>query len=352
MAGLLTATRVAVETGDIFFRLNRVTQRPLHPNETAMRAISIANQTFILIANLGEFLAAMRGGANSSFKNWKTAECVGRFLNLFIRPVEVYEIEGKSGVEGFENGILLPFASFFRALNEGEIYQQKAYLDLSVEELAKVRIPVYEGSGEHCYISSYRNITKEECEEVLQQIQSADLTFKAVELGLQLGAVEKIAGRTASACELAQRLYLSLAQKLQTLSQTQGAQRPAGGNSNPFDLLALSEIPQELEHDVIFSRYVCPITLRPIRHPVADPNGVTLYEEASIREWIAAHGRSPVTGLSLGQDQLLSRPALQLLINNRLQYHSNRIEEAVAHHLNIPPPGELQAGAEAENPNY
>ena len=41
----------------------------------------------------------------------------------------------------------------------------------------------------------------------------------------------------------------------------------------PLNLMDLPSIPLPLHEDIVFKRYICPITQQPIRHPVGDPNG-------------------------------------------------------------------------------
>ena len=127
-------------------------------------------------------------------------------------------------------------------------------------------------------------------------------------------------------------------------------------NEKTDGFLSLDSIPDFLHDDLVFSRYVCPISLQPIRYPVADPNGVTVYELGAITEALRNNPVSPVTRRPLTVEQLLPRPALKALIDHRLQYHENQllrlIRESELHRAVLQNPAELalQNAADIENP--
>lgn len=86
------------------------------------------------------------------------------------------------------------------------------------------------------------------------------------------------------------------------------------------DVSELPTVPVQLHQDIVLSQRTCPITLTPIRFPVGDPNGSTIYERASIEKWIEEHGTSPVTRAPLDRSALVPQPVLQQVINNRLAF--------------------------------
>jgi len=52
------------------------------------------------------------------------------------------------------------------------------------------------------------------------------------------------------------------------------------------------------------SEYLCPITLELMEQPVVAPDG-NVYEESAIRQWLAAHKTSPMTGAPMTTEPLL-----------------------------------------------
>jgi hypothetical protein len=98
-----------------------------------------------------------------------------------------------------------------------------------------------------------------------------------------------------------------------------------GGALQEFNLLALEEIPLPLHADGVFRRYICPITHQPIRFPVGDPNGNTIYERSAILNWLQVRRVSPITRRPLFPHQLIPKPGLQALIDHRLGFHERRL---------------------------
>jgi len=94
----------------------------------------------------------------------------------------------------------------------------------------------------------------------------------------------------------------------------------ASGSPPIGDVSQISKVPVQLHQDLVLSRYICPITQCPIRFPVGDPNGRTIYEKEAIEKWIEKEGTSPVTRGPLDKSALIPQPALQILIENRLRF--------------------------------
>ncbi|MGL4540746.1 MAG: hypothetical protein ACRCU0_07240 [Candidatus Rhabdochlamydia sp.] len=93
-------------------------------------------------------------------------------------------------------------------------------------------------------------------------------------------------------------------------------------------------IPAAFHDDVVLRRYICPITLEPIRYPVQDPttlhrqqdqNNPTLYEKSAIINSLMVRPLSPMTRDPLTADQLIDRPDIQFFIEDRLRDHSSRL---------------------------
>lgn len=97
------------------------------------------------------------------------------------------------------------------------------------------------------------------------------------------------------------------------------------------NLLNFPTIPEPLHEDAIFSQFMCPITHRPIRDPVRDPTTPpdikVFYERGALVDWLTVHHVSPRTSQPLRLDQLIECPALKLVIDERLRYHSQKFEQ-------------------------
>lgn len=121
-------------------------------------------------------------------------------------------------------------------------------------------------------------------------------------------------------------------------------------NDDPFNLQNLQRLPQEFHDDLVFRRYSCTISLSPIRFVVGDPNGHTLYEKEEILDWLRRNPISSVTRLPLSQAQLIQKPAIQALINERLRHHEIQLRAAAARAVLVPANGALEAAANIEMP--
>lgn len=96
------------------------------------------------------------------------------------------------------------------------------------------------------------------------------------------------------------------------------------------NLTQLDEIPPLFHQDPILSKFICPISLCPIRHPVRDPHSKTIYERASILKWIEEHSTSPMTRLPLTKEQLIPSLAISCLINYRLDILEKLVRASLA----------------------
>ncbi|OGN66209.1 MAG: hypothetical protein A2888_00820 [Chlamydiae bacterium RIFCSPLOWO2_01_FULL_28_7] len=85
-----------------------------------------------------------------------------------------------------------------------------------------------------------------------------------------------------------------------------------------IDLNGLDAIPLILHDDQVFRENICPINKTPIRDPVRDPDGNTVYERAAIYNLLNLRQESPVTGLPLTKEQLQDMPDMRAVIDGRL----------------------------------
>lgn len=300
--------------------------------------INLGNRLVILALNtceLGEF-------NNQTLSFIKAGECISRFIDV---PFRLYESikKGDTGIRLVERGIIAPFADLVRVAAKGNIYQEKAYLDLSPEEQAKPIRPVYEWDDdlEKDVLVGYRPIDVQECHKIIARDECSERIATCVRVVAEIAMVSGT-----------ESLYFSLVQFLQDRGL------PPGGDEDRDEdhiLLNLDAIPDPLHTDVVFSKYICPITHSPIRHPVGDPtNPRVLYEKDMIVTWLKTHHTSPTTRKPLTISQLIPKPALQALINARLIEHEDRLWDyleastTLTDHLQTPGDLDLQDAADLE----
>ncbi|MGL4539603.1 MAG: U-box domain-containing protein [Candidatus Rhabdochlamydia sp.] len=98
-----------------------------------------------------------------------------------------------------------------------------------------------------------------------------------------------------------------------------------------LNLLDFSTIPPFLHNDEVIKKYICSITLQPIRDPVQDPTTEScenpiLYERTAIKNWLEIRGKSPVTQKELTLDSLIPKPDIKRIIDMRLQFHQENMD--------------------------
>ncbi len=101
-------------------------------------------------------------------------------------------------------------------------------------------------------------------------------------------------------------------------------------------------IPQELENDMIFCLFECPITGAPICEFSLDPTqekGKTLYERKLLEVWANKHHTSPTTRLPLESSEVIRLPKLTELISDRIRFYKAKkfTQAEIEIMLNTPP---------------
>lgn len=105
----------------------------------------------------------------------------------------------------------------------------------------------------------------------------------------------------------------------------------------PFQLVKKNFIPDEFAGDLLFKNYICNISFGSARIPVMDPtNNISIYDRKEIKKWLSNNSTSPITRKPLKIGELKSNPKLQQLIDERLQFHQDRILKCIEEGLNIP----------------
>jgi hypothetical protein len=247
----------------------------------------------------------------------------------------------------FEKGILRPCLSLLRAATEAQACREEKYLSMPADQLKEERRCVNEGTTD-CPDLKYYPVTKEECEKNLNDCNEKIPVLSALEIATRLGAFEntvKTVSRTVTA--------LFDPQSIARRAAAEAAQVEPYQEFEPDDLLALPYIPTCLEKDQVFHELICPITQRPICHPVLDPtNHITVYERAAILESLRERPHSAVTRLPLEPDQLIPLPALQTLINDRLAIYQAHFKNKILKVGRFPPNIGLLNAAKEEHGHW
>ena len=213
----------------------------------------------------------------------------------------------RAALEILQKGVIAPFADVVRVAGELSAYEERSYLEMSPEEREKHRRPVYDYDPctESLQIIGEKPIDVEECRVNLEMAQTIARGASFVRFGAEF----------THAINVVQPVYQGIHEYLRRFQV------------KVRSLRELPEIPPPLREDRVLRQYICPISQEPIRHPVGDPNGRTVYEERSIRRWLEGHHTSPVTRLPLTYRDLVPMPSLQALIDSRLEQHDRHFQE-------------------------
>ena len=292
--------------------------------------------------------AKLGNASNKTMRGLKIGEFLA-FLAI-VAPIEVSvsiedTLKGRiKGIQGIAK-IVAPVYSISRVAVELSIYQERHYLGLSPEELAKERRSVLKPGGDPEY--EEKPVIADECKENLSRLEKDFPFVSTVESALRASTINKTIN-----------LYQQLARTLRAPSVLQDSN--ALLVEDPFDLLRLRTIPTKLHHDAVFNRYKCPLTHVPVRDPVGDPTLTDsaghltspVFERNFMVTWIRQKGTSPNTRKPLAIHQLVRKPHLRALIDHRLQFHSDRLRAfAAIPVIGNPPSPVLAASALAETPN-
>ena len=295
---------------------------------------SVINRLVLLGISSVEIGMIINGSKAQSLRVLKGVEVLPRAVQMPLQFVSEIistppnEPIAKAGMRILSKGIVGPLADVVRTSFEQSIYEEQNYLDRLAEDPKATR-PIYErvGSGDSEYLIQIgeRPIDPQECKTTIDQAKNA----AGVAAVVRVVAEAPIEDSVISTYEL-------LAQFMQRAigifhRDPQAPDHPQGGEHIDFtNLMALDTIPDPLENDVVFRRYICPITRRPIRHPVRDPNGITLYERSVIEAYLGDDVRpSPVTRRPMSRRDLQEVPGIQAIIDARLRQHQQQFEQYV-----------------------
>ena len=295
---------------------------------------SVINRFVLLGFSSAEIGMIINGSKAQSLRVLKGVETLPRMVQIFLQTeTEIVstspnEPGAKVKMRILSKGIVGPFADLFRTSFERSIYEEQNYLDRLAEDPKATR-PIYErvgsGDSEHLIQTGERPIDPQECKTAIDQAKNA----AGVAAVVRMVAEAPIEDSVISTYELLARFM----QRAVGISHRdpQASDHPQGGEHIDFtNLMALDTIPGPLENDAVFRRYICPITRRPIRHPVRDPNGITLYERSSIEAYLGDDVRpSPVTRRPMSRRDLREAPGIQAVIDTRLRQHQRQFEQYI-----------------------
>jgi hypothetical protein len=350
ISAVCKALRCAVDAAELFEEFRQVVNAG-DSSDKPICVASVAFKTAALTLNVFAAGANYTGVSSQTLTKLKDAELAILSCDM---PVQLLRETLKSAagngsvIEVLEKGVVAPLASIVRTRLERDSYHYAGLATLPLEERIE---PVYDFSDpQDPKQIGTRFLSSEECQQ--RVADAADLLppVQVVELAAKLGTASHA---FASAADRYRAVFQQVAPQAAAVPVVAAAAAPAVP-VDPLEvqLVQLPFIPAALHDDATFSRYVCPITGEPIRDPVGDPNGVTLYERAAILRWIQLHHISPITRAPLAAPQLVEKPLLRALINFRLNFHQTRLQQAIQAGLIIPAPAHLVGPAQLENPQY
>lgn len=324
-------------------------------DERNINIASVATQVVALGINCVEGGAQIYGASNRTLQHIKSVEVAARGIHVPAKIMEGLVDHAQRGEEPswrfLEKNVLSPTLSFLRATNEQSIYANKNYLEMSQEEFNKQEAPIYDNEGN---IIGWKPLTRKECENGLELSTEIEPALNVAECVLKTEIISRNVGNLKDAYgRLAARLRGPIPAPAPIAPVAPhplaaGPAQAAAVANNPFDLVALPSIPPELADDSIFSRYVCPITQEPIRHPVGLPGEPHLYEQSALVRWVTARGTSPTNRQRVGVHQIVAKRAIQALIDHRLQFHQQRLILHAQQGFVIPAEPNLVAAAQTE----
>ena len=260
-----------------------------------------------------------------------------------IRALKTEKLDFGTLIKCLERGVLSPLTDFVRVGNELDVYDEKQYLEMTPEELAKHPRPIYKNVGDAdspiIVIDHYEPRTKENCQAYIDQFTHNANCASGMKCALDAGVL-RISMKTAYYALITLLQQNAAPQTGPTLSPTATASNTNVLNieqeeENPLDLIDSIDlihqksIPSILATiDPFFQDYLCSISHTPMKDPVQDPTGGShLYDKVWILWALRRERKSPITRLPLQPHQLIPRPDLKALINTRLRMHQERIQQ-------------------------
>ncbi|MFI5343870.1 MAG: U-box domain-containing protein [Chlamydiales bacterium] len=311
--------------------LSSVMEKRVRGEEEDMLEIASAVNRFVMVGfTIAEIGALFAGATNEGLSNIKKLELLPKMANIPIQIIyegDRIEPDARGMVKFICRGVVAPISDLCRVVNEQAGYEEASYLDKYHADPENARRPIYEqvgyGEDSHFVIVGYKPIDPKECEANIAAAQSSAKIAASLRCAMDLGIPEVATDAAQEVQQFGVELYQILADFLRQVQEPE-----INPNLGPnLNFLAFKRIPTPLHNDVVFSKYICPITKEPIRDPVRDPNGRTLYERSAILNWLAINPCSPVTRTPMEESDLEELKGVRALIDQRLLMHGNLLNQ-------------------------
>jgi len=277
------------------------------------------------------------GWSSSTLRTIKKVELGAKVLQTYVGLCESdlgAHLDSVGSLARYvERRILAPLASIDRLTNEYETYSAKTQLDLSLVARvsdSRCELAVIE-EGDNTRRA--KQAGRAESRTALAHLAAERPSLLQTEVFHKTGAGALVVGNVYRYTIRQAQAMLPphiLAQFNIGAPQIALPQVPAQPALDPFDFVAHRDIPAVLQNNPVFANLVCPISLMPIRRPVRDPNGITIYERAAILRSIQANPRSPMTRLPLTANMLQPLPALRAYIDASLAGYQAAVQQVLA----------------------
>lgn len=315
---------------DVMFHIEKSNTNP-NSVKTPQEEIAVANKIMDAVftsLDVGSTLLGVDSSKMNTVKKMDPFFPVVQVMTQFRKEYQQCDGKLSNRLQMLEKACIWPTLDAVRVFAEKKMLQEKAYLSEGVGWSSWQR-------QRDIYGWRYNPVTGQEGYVIVEtrSLSEAEsqLAFDQYQKLASQATIGRLAAEASLISKIVSDLYHDLARNVieQQQSSAPLVQLDDAPVSSDFSLKAFDKIPRQLEEDVIFRKYICPISNRPIRDPVGDPNGATLYERVSILERLQENQTSPVTRLPLMTSQLIERPDLKALIDARLDEHSRVVRDLI-----------------------
>lgn len=342
-------------------------------NIKGLKVAAVISRTAYTALNIISLICQHKGLSNKTTAILKFSELGVRLADVPInfmhtaRKIGIRNIKAKSPqaiLRLIEKGGIAPLAGVLRTISEINIVKEKIYIE-KLEKDPESQRPVWEFDEDGiARIKEFKVINKEEskefiklCErinaglnvtETLSQAGILEGTYRSIIYKVLSGILRRDQRRIERENQELNALIENQVNENNALNQIENLMIPDDGldlvmmeNIDGFqeidgeeilNLKRATSIPDIFYKDIIFSKYICPISLQPIRYVVQDPtaNGAPIYyERDKIASWLVNHNTSPMTRLELKEEDLVPRPDIQSIIDQRLDFYSEKTREFI-----------------------
>lgn len=244
----------------------------------------------------------------------KTSELASRYLTLLIQLFKGPKDSNETELQFLERAVINPVADIMRVSSEKSVYEIQHCLKPSLGQQVITPIDDF-----------WKSVL--DCKEKIKELENRISWAFTVKVASEFGVV------SATGC-----LYKEFYNNIYARMFSGLGINPRGYNPQEIEEAIMNNypIPSAFHGDLILSRYICAITLEPIRYPVEDPTtqrlrndegDPTLYEKSAIINALTIRPISPITREPLAIDQLIVRTDIQDIIEDRLLYHVSQLSQ-------------------------